>query len=91
MKRWMAHMEEATMKDYIMTKDQYGDWCMPPESQELIHSKDPARKTDGAILSTTVYYDLLNKMIGFARICGQDADISGYESLAAKIKAAYNA
>lgn len=59
-------MEEATMKDYIMTKDQYGDWCMPPESQELIHSKDPARKTDGAILSTTVYYDLLNKMIGFA-------------------------
>ena len=25
MKRWMAHMEEATMKDYIMTKDQYGD------------------------------------------------------------------
>ena len=30
-------------------------------------------------------------MIGFARICGQDADISGYESLAAKIKAAYNA
>ena len=91
MKRWMAHMEEATMKDYIMTKDQYGDWCMPPESQELIHSKDPARKTDGAILSTTVYYDLLNKMIGFACICGQDADISGYESLAAKIKAAYNA
>ena len=91
MKRWMAHMEEATMKDYVMTKDQYGDWCMPPESQELIHSKDPARKTDGAILSTTVYYDLLNKMIGFARICGQDADISGYESLAAKIKAAYNA
>ena len=91
MKRWMAHMEEVTMKDYIMTKDQYGDWCMPPESQELIHSKDPSRKTDGAILSTTVYYDLLNKMIGFARICGQDVDIPGYESLAAKMKAAYNA
>ena len=91
MKRWMEHMEETTMKDYIMTKDQYGDWCMPPESQELIHSKDPSRKTDGAILSTTVYYDLLNKMIVFARICGQDADIPGYESLAAKMKAAYNA
>ena len=91
MKRWMAHMQETTMKDYIMTKDQYGDWCMPPESQELIHSKDPARKTDGAILSTTVYYDLLNKMIGFARICGQEADIPGYESLAAKMKEAYNA
>lgn len=91
MKRWMAHMEEATMKDYIMTKDQYGDWCMPPESQELIHSKDPARKTDGAILSTTVYYDLLNKMADFARICGQEADIPGFRSLAAKMKKAYNA
>lgn len=91
MKRWMAHMEETTMKDYIMTKDQYGDWCMPPESQELIHSQDPSRKTDGAILSTTVYYDLLNKMADFARICGQDADISGFRSLAAKMKDAYNA
>lgn len=91
MKRWMAHMEETTMKDYIMTKDQYGDWCMPPESQELIHSQDPSRKTDGAILSTTVYYDLLNKMADFARICGQDADIPGFRSLAAKMKDAYNA
>ncbi|MFQ6928696.1 MAG: hypothetical protein ACLRS8_13170 [Parabacteroides merdae] len=35
----MTYAEEATLKDYIMTKDQYGDWCMPPESQELIHSK----------------------------------------------------
>lgn len=91
MKRWMQHMQEVAMQDHIIVKDTYGDWCMPPELQELIHSKDPARKTDGAILSTTVYYDLLNKMIRFARLCGQDADISGYESLAAKMKEAYNA
>lgn len=90
MKRWMKHIEEATMQDYILTKDQYGDWCMPPESQELIHSKDPSRKTDGAILSTTVYYDLLNKMITFARITGQETDIPAYQALAAKIKEAYN-
>ena len=31
---------------------QYGDWCVPPESLELIHSQDPARKTDGALIST---------------------------------------
>lgn len=91
MKRWMQHMQEVAMQDHIIVKDTYGDWCMPPELQELIHSKDPARKTDGAILSTTVYYDLLNKMIRFARLCGQDADIPGYESLAAKMKEAYNA
>lgn len=31
-------------KDYIITKDKYGDWCVPPESLEMIHSQDPARK-----------------------------------------------
>lgn len=91
MKRWMQHMEAVAMQDNLMVKDTYGDWCMPPETQELIHSKDPARKTDGAILSTTVYYDLLNKMVSFARMCGQDADIPGYQALAAKMKEAYNA
>lgn len=91
MKRWMEHMQETAMLDDIMIKDTYGDWCMPPESQQLIHSQDPARKTDGAILSTTVYYDLLNKMISYARICGQEADIPAYESLAARMKEAYNA
>ena len=90
MKRWMEHMEETTMKDYIMTKDQYGDWCMPPEDPNLIHSKDPSRITDGAILSTTVYYDLLNKMAVFAKICRQDSDIQEYKELAAKMKEAYN-
>jgi len=90
MKKWMEHMQSVAMKDYIIVKDTYGDWCMPPEAQELIHSKDPARKTDGAILSTTVYYDLLNKMIKYAKICGKDADILAYKTLAAKMKEAYN-
>ncbi len=91
MKRWMAHMEETTMKDYIMTKDKYGDWCMPPERQDLIHSEDPNRITAGPILSTTLYYDLLNKMVVFAKICGKEQDIQGYKELAAKMKEAYNA
>lgn len=90
MKRWLKHIQETAMKDDIVIKDTYGDWCMPPERQELIHSEDPARKTDGAILSTTVYYDLLNKMAHFARLCGQEADIPAYEALAARIKTAYN-
>ena len=90
MKRWMDYTARKTMKDYIMTKDLYGDWCMPPESQELIHSQDPSRITDGAILSTTVYYDLLNKMAEFAAISGHEEDIEGYRTLAAKIREAYN-
>lgn len=91
MKRWMQHMEQTAMIDYIMTKDTYGDWCMPPESQQLIHSQDPARKTDGAILSTTMYYSLLNMMSEFARLSGRENDIPAYRELAAKMKEAYNA
>ncbi len=90
MKRFLEHIQQVSMQDYILTKDTYGDWCMPPESQELIHSQDPSRKTAGAILSTTMYYSLLNLMQEFAGITGNQADIAGYKELAAKIKDAYN-
>lgn len=90
MKKFIEHNVAVRMKDYIMTKDSYGDWCMPPESQELIHSKDPARVTAGPVLSTTVFYDLLNKMVQFAQLSGHESDIPYYQNLAAKIKESYN-
>ncbi len=90
MKRYLERMQEVSMQDYILTKDNYGDWCMPPESQELIHSQDPARKTAGPVLSTTMYYSLLNLMTEFATLTGNEQDIPGYEELAAKVKEAYN-
>ena len=51
-KRWLLHLIEEYCHDGIITKDKYGDWCVPPEKLELIHSQDPARKTDGALIST---------------------------------------
>ena len=51
-KRWLQHLLDEYLEDDIITKDQYGDWCVPPEKLELIHSQDPARKTDGALIST---------------------------------------
>ena len=90
MKRWIKHMTETAMKDYIMIKDTYGDWCMPPESPELIHSQDPARKTSGQVLSTTVFYSILNMMQEFAIMNGVPEDVNEYAELAAKIKDAYN-
>lgn len=91
MKRYLEHIREVSMQDGIITKDTYGDWCMPPESQELIHSADPARKTAGAVLSTTMYYSLLRLMTQFAEISDHPEDIPGFLELAAKIKEAYNA
>ena len=90
MKRYLLRIQEVSMQDYIITKDRYGDWCMPPESQELIHSKDPSRKTEGAVLSSTIYYSLLNLMAEFAELTGNSSDIPEYLELASKIKDAYN-
>jgi alpha-L-rhamnosidase len=90
MKRFVEFVKNNTMENYIVLKDQYGDWCMPPESQELIHSKDPARKTAPEVLSTTVFYDLLNKMKGYAVIAGCPDDTTEYAELATNIKDAYN-
>ena len=90
MKKWIEYTCERSMQNGVIVNDTYGDWCMPPESQTLIHSQDPARKTAGPILSTTVFYDLLHKMARFARICGKDEDVEGYLQLADRIKKAYN-
>ncbi len=90
MKKWMDYMKSKYMQNYIITKDKYGDWCVPPESQELIHSKDPARKTDGALIATAYYYKLLQIMQKFARLSGNDADIPGYVALSNNIRKAFN-
>lgn len=91
MKKWMVYMEENYLKDNLMDKDKYGDWCVPPESLELIRSKDPARLTDGQLLSTAFYYQLLTIMKKFAVISKADADIAHYDDLATRIKKAFNA
>lgn len=90
MKRWINHMVNNSMQDYILIKDTYGDWCMPPESPELIHSQDPTRKTNGPVLSTTVFYSILQLMQKFAGMNGLPNDAKEYAGLAEKIKDAYN-
>jgi len=91
MKKWMVYMEENYLRNDLMDKDKYGDWCVPPESLELIRSKDPARMTDGEVLSSAFYYQLLGIMKKFATIANQENDIAHYDDLAVRIKKAFNA
>lgn len=90
MKIWVNHMIKNYMVNHIMTKDTYGDWCLPPESLELIHSQDPARKTNGEVLSTAVFYSILQLMENFANMNGLPDDAKEYAQLAALMKDAYN-
>ncbi|GAB6395129.1 MAG: alpha-L-rhamnosidase [Bacteroidales bacterium] len=90
MKKWMAYMRDNYLKDYIMPNDTYGDWCMPPESPELIHSKDPARRTAGAVLGTTFYYRMLSLLERFANLLGKPDDAQAFAKEAEAVKAAFN-
>jgi alpha-L-rhamnosidase len=91
MKKWMAYMEENYLVNDLMDKDKYGDWCVPPESLELIRSKDPSRLTDGGLISSAFYYQLLGIMKKFAKIASADSDIEHYNDLSERISKAFNA
>lgn len=91
MKKWFMHMKDNYLNaDYIMTKDKYGDWCVPPESKELIHSLDPARKTDGQLIATAYTYKLLQLLQEFAVISGNESDVAEYVTLAENVRAGFN-
>jgi len=62
MKKWIDYMQEKYLVNGLITKDKYGDWCVPPESLELIHAKDPALQTDGILLASATYVRLLELM-----------------------------
>ncbi|WNH10935.1 family 78 glycoside hydrolase catalytic domain [Thalassobellus suaedae] len=92
MKKWILYMEDNYLKHDLMTKDKYGDWCVPPESLEIIRSKDPSRLTDGEVLSSAFYYHLLQIMKKFAVISeANQSDIAHYDALANRVKKAFNA
>jgi len=89
MKQWIEHMR-GYIKDGLLPKDSYGDWCVPPESPELIHSKDPARKTPPELLGTAYFIYDLNLMTKYAGLLGKDDDRQAFQSLAAEMTEAFN-
>lgn len=90
LQKWINHVLTEYMHDYIITKDQYGDWCMPPESLELIHSKDPARITDGSLISTAYMIKVMRQMQLFAGFQNLDADKKKYAEIEKNLTEAFN-
>ncbi len=90
LKKWMLHMKSDYMRGGLMTRDTYGDWCMPPESLELIHSNDPNRITDATVLSTPFYCYLCGKMAKFAAVLGFDDDVAFFQQEITTSTVAFN-
>ncbi len=89
MQKWIDHMS-VYVKDGIMTKDTYGDWCVPPEDLKLIHTADPLRTTSSEYIGTAYYYHELLMMAKFARLLNRESDAAAYEKRASVIKKAFN-
>jgi alpha-L-rhamnosidase len=87
MKKWLHYMSDKYEHDGLMTKDKYGDWCVPPESPTLIHSRDSSRMTNGELIATAYYYHLLGIMAQFAAQLHQP-DV--FTAKAAVVKTAFN-
>lgn len=91
MKLWMDYMADKYTSGALITKDKYGDWCVPPESKELIHSKDPARQTDGVLLASATYIHLSAIMEEFAKLLDKPEDAKAFSERAQKMRSAFNA
>lgn len=89
-KRWIEHVIGEYTSEGVITKDKYGDWCVPPEKLELIHSQDPARKTDGSLISTAYTIRCLQLLEEFALLQGLDAEAANWKAQREEMSLAFN-
>ncbi len=88
-RKWMDYMSGFVINGLI-SKDAYGDWCMPPEDPALIHSKDPKRQTDKTLLATAYFYHDLRLMEGYATRLGKAEDARRFREQAVLMNVAFN-
>ena len=81
---------DRRLDDGLVTTNAYGDWCVPPERADLIHSEDPARRTDGKLISSAMYYSMLTMMGQLAMQLGIEADMMTFDRRQQRLKEAYN-
>lgn len=89
-KRWIEHVIGEYTSEGVITKDKYGDWCVPPEKLELIHSQDPARKTDGSLISTAYVIRCLQLMEDFANIQNLKEEAENWKTKRIAMAEAFN-
>ena len=88
-KNWMDYMSGFMTND-IISRDNYGDWCVPPENLTEIHSKDPDRITDKTLLATSYFYHDYRLMEQYATMLGKTDDARAFREQAEKIKTGFN-
>jgi alpha-L-rhamnosidase len=90
MKKWMMYMWNTYAVNDLVLKDTYGDWCVPPESLNLIWSQDSNRITNGGLIAAAYFYHCLGLMSSYAKIEGRQTDVSLFDGIARKVLTAFN-
>ena len=92
LKHWTDYMTKFLEND-LMPRNTYADWCFPPRLKSemtVINSTDPKLTTDGNMMSTAIFYHDLQLMARSAQLLGKTQDAEQFETLADKIKVAFN-
>ena len=91
MKKWVDMMTDTYLVDNLMPKNTYGDWGVPPEEAQIIHSKEPLRVTDGEFIGSCFFYEILTIMANFAALMENPDEKDCFDRLASDMHIAINA
>lgn len=89
MKLWINHMDRF-VRHGIISRDNYGDWCVPPEDTTEIMTKDKNRMTAGPLIATAFFYHDIRLMERYATLLGRTSDARRFQEQADRIKLAFN-
>ncbi|MBQ0072716.1 MAG: family 78 glycoside hydrolase catalytic domain [Prevotella sp.] len=90
-KKWLEHIDEKYGKtNKWASADKYGDWCVPPEKPDMIHSKDPDRQTDGALIAMAYTIRCKQLMKRFAEVLGYSDEAKLYAEQAKNMADDFN-
>ena len=86
MEKWMKYMEDRAGNSYLWRGDMhYGDWL----SFNTPDSDYPGAYTDRDLIATAYFAHSADLMSRIAKVIGKKEDVTKYENLFAKIKAAF--
>ena len=90
MKKWIMYMWNTYQINDLVLKDTYGDWCLPPESPDIIFSLDSTRNTKGPLIGAAYFYYALKLMKNYASLLKLNNDFIRFDAISIKVKNSFN-
>lgn len=86
MKTWVGYMQNQSKNDLWQSGSHYGDWLF---YRPFDDNDGRSAVTDKHLIAQCFYANSIQIVINTAKLLGQPADVSAYQSLLDKVKAAF--